>query len=167
MMFVTLDNYTCTVANKTSRFIRFRVTIALFMFTWLGELILTADCSIYLIWTHWFWLLILHLIWGARQVRLVSRGCLLLHGTWSHLWYIQRSVYAHSLICISYKTYGIDYWSLFLSFHYVKCKFIDKDWNKILDTKSVLLPYNLYLSIFGNFLDRSVTYVPHYRWRVM
>jgi hypothetical protein len=30
-------------------------------------------------------------------------GCLLLHGTWSHLWYIQRSVYAHSLICISYR----------------------------------------------------------------
>jgi hypothetical protein len=26
-------------------------------------------------------------------------------------------VYAHFLICISYKTYKIDYWSLFLSFH--------------------------------------------------
>jgi hypothetical protein len=30
---------------------------------------------------------------------------------------IQRSVYAHSLICISYWTYEIDYCSLFLSFH--------------------------------------------------
>jgi hypothetical protein len=32
-------------------------------------------------------------------------------------WYIQRSGYAHSLICISYRTYKIDYCSLFLSFH--------------------------------------------------
>jgi hypothetical protein len=47
----------------------------------------------------------------------VNRGCLLLHGTWSHLWYIQSSVYVHSLICISYETYEIDYWSLFFSFH--------------------------------------------------
>jgi hypothetical protein len=43
-------------------------------------------------------------------------GCLLLHGTWSHLWYIQRSVYAHSLICISYRTFEIEYCSLYLSF---------------------------------------------------
>jgi hypothetical protein len=35
----------------------------------------------------------------------------------SHLWYIQRTVYAHSLICISYRTYEIDYCSLLLSFH--------------------------------------------------
>jgi hypothetical protein len=84
-----------------------------FPFAWQGELILTADCSVYLIWTHWFWLLISRLIWGAQRVRPVSRGCLLLHGTWSHFWYIQRSVYAHSLICISYKTYKVDYWSLF------------------------------------------------------
>jgi hypothetical protein len=70
--------------------------------TWLGVLILTADCSVYLIWTtdfdYWF----LRLIWGARRVRPVGRGCLLLHGTWSHLWYIRRSLYAHSLICISF-----------------------------------------------------------------
>jgi hypothetical protein len=33
------------------------------------------------------------------------------------------SVYAHFLICISYKTYESDYWSLFLSFHCsVYCK---------------------------------------------
>jgi hypothetical protein len=50
-------------------------------------------------------------------VRPVGRGCLLLHGTWSHLWCIQRSVYAHSLICISYRAYEIDYCLLFLSFH--------------------------------------------------
>jgi hypothetical protein len=56
--------------------------------------------------------------WGSRRVWLVNRGCLLLHGTWSHHLCIQRSVYAHSLICISYKTNEIDYWSLFLSFHW-------------------------------------------------
>jgi hypothetical protein len=44
--------------------------------------------------THWSWL---------RRVWPVNRGCLLLLGTWSHLWYIQRSVYAHSLICMSYR----------------------------------------------------------------
>jgi hypothetical protein len=27
------------------------------------------------------------------QVWLVDRGCLLLHGTWSHLWYIERSLF--------------------------------------------------------------------------
>jgi hypothetical protein len=58
----------------------------------------------------------LRLIWGVQRVRPVSRGCLLLYGTWSQLWYIQMSVYAHSLNCISYGTYEIDYWSLFLSF---------------------------------------------------
>jgi hypothetical protein len=57
-------------------------------------------------------------VWyGAHgRVRPVGRGCLLLHETWSHSWYIQRSVYAHSLICIFYRTYEIDYCSLFLSF---------------------------------------------------
>jgi hypothetical protein len=32
--------------------------LQLFQFTWLGVLILTADCSVYLIWIQWFWLLI-------------------------------------------------------------------------------------------------------------
>jgi hypothetical protein len=64
-------------------------------------LILTSGCAVYRTWKC-----------GSRRVWSVNRGCLLLHGTWSHLWYIQRSVYAHSLICISYKTYEIDYWSL-------------------------------------------------------
>jgi hypothetical protein len=44
-----------------------------------------------------------------------QQGCLLLHGTWSHLYYIQRSLYAHYLNCISYRTYEINYCS-FLSF---------------------------------------------------
>jgi hypothetical protein len=61
--------------------------------------------SVYLIWK-----------WSSRRVWPVDRGCLLLLPTWSHFWYIQRSVYAHSLICISYRTYEIDYCSLFLSF---------------------------------------------------
>jgi hypothetical protein len=44
----------------------------------------------------------LRLILGARRLRPVGSGCLLLHGTWSLLQYtcIQMSVYAHSLICI-------------------------------------------------------------------
>jgi hypothetical protein len=79
----------------------------------LRVLILTADCSVNLVWTHWF----LRLIWAARRMRQVGRGCLLLHGTWSHLRYIQRSVYANSLICISYRTYEIYYCLLFLSFY--------------------------------------------------
>jgi hypothetical protein len=37
---------------------------------------------------------------------------------WSYLWYIQKSVYAHFLTCIPYRTYEIDYCSLFLSFHW-------------------------------------------------
>jgi hypothetical protein len=59
------------------------------------------------------------LLWkkGSRRVWSIDRGCLLLHGTWSHLWYIQRSVYAHPLICFSYWTCEIEYCSLFLSFH--------------------------------------------------
>jgi hypothetical protein len=44
----------------------------------------------------------------------VDRGCLLLHGTWSHLWYIQGSVYTHSLICISYMDWWD--WPLFVIF---------------------------------------------------
>jgi hypothetical protein len=86
--------------------------LRIFPFTWLGVLILTADFSVDLIrrtdvpftWfghtdsDYWF----LRLKWGARRVRPVGRGCLLLQGTWPYLWYIQRSVYAHSLISISY-----------------------------------------------------------------
>jgi hypothetical protein len=62
----------------------------------------TTVCTIYLIWK-----------WGSQRDWPVNRGCLFLHGSWSHLWYIQRSVYAHSLICISDGTYEIDYCSLF------------------------------------------------------
>jgi hypothetical protein len=59
-------------------------------------LISTTVHTVYLIWKK-----------GPRRVWSINRGCLLLHGTWSHAWYIQRSVYAHSLICFSYRTYGI------------------------------------------------------------
>jgi hypothetical protein len=53
-------------------------------------LILTTIHTVYLIWKK-----------GSRRVWSIVRGCLLLHCTWSNLWYIQRSVYAHSLICKS------------------------------------------------------------------
>jgi hypothetical protein len=51
------------------------------------------------------------LIWkkGSRRMWSIDRGCLLLHGTWSH----QRSVYDLSLICISYWTFEIEYCSVF------------------------------------------------------
>jgi hypothetical protein len=66
-----------------------------FPFSLLDAQILTADdSSVSLIWTHWFWLLILCLKWGSRQAWPVDRGCLLLLCTWSHFWYIQRSVFA-------------------------------------------------------------------------
>jgi hypothetical protein len=32
--------------------------------------------------------------WGSRRVRPVNRGCLLPLGTWTHLWYIQRFLFA-------------------------------------------------------------------------
>jgi hypothetical protein len=65
-----------------------------------------------------------------RRVWSIDRGCLLLHGTWSHLWYIQRSVYAHSLICISYWTYVISYTDLKSSIReYVKHLW-QSDWNE-------------------------------------
>jgi hypothetical protein len=69
-------------------------------------LILTTVHNVYLIWRK-----------GSRRVWSIYRGCLLLHGTWSHPWYIRRSVYAYSLICISFWIYEIEYCSLFLSFH--------------------------------------------------
>jgi hypothetical protein len=69
------------------------------------------------------------LIWkkGSRRVWSIDRGYLLLHGTCSHLWYIQRSVYVHSLIGISFWTYEIEYCSLFLSFHKENLKYWDKE----------------------------------------
>jgi hypothetical protein len=73
-------------------------------------LILTTVRTVYLIWKQ-----------DSRRVWPVNRGCLLLHGTWSHLWYLQRWVYAPSLICISNRSYEIDYCSLFLSFHQLVC----------------------------------------------
>jgi hypothetical protein len=68
-------------------------------------LVFTTVHTVYLIWKK-----------GSRRVWSIDRGYSLLHGTWSHLWYIQRSVYAHSLIYISYRTYEIEYCSIFLSF---------------------------------------------------
>jgi hypothetical protein len=68
---------------------------------------------------HWSWLRLVPVEmwkWGSRWVWTVNRGCLHHQGTWSHLWYFQRSVYAHSLNCVSYRTYEIDYCLLFFTF---------------------------------------------------
>jgi hypothetical protein len=49
---------------------------------------------------HWSWRwfvpLNIYLSWnlGSQRMWQVDRGCLLLQGTWFHLWYIQRSVFA-------------------------------------------------------------------------
>jgi hypothetical protein len=70
--------------------------------------------------THWSWLRFVPFIWfGDRAHGLCDRSTGEL--TPSQLWYIQRSVYAHSLICISYRTYEIECSSLFMSFHYWQC----------------------------------------------
>jgi hypothetical protein len=83
----------------------------------LDALILATDCSVYLILNHWFWLLFLHLKWCARRSWPVNKGCLFLLGTWSYIWYIQMSVlFAHFLICTSYRTHEIDDCSLFLPY---------------------------------------------------
>jgi hypothetical protein len=43
---------------------------------------------------YWSWLWLIPFIWTGFWLRWqVDRGCLLL-GTWSHIWYIQRSVFA-------------------------------------------------------------------------
>jgi hypothetical protein len=68
-------------------------------------LIFTADCSVYL--TRHIDLFCLpnldtlifafEVRWGTQWVRPVDRWCLLLLGTWSHLWYIQGSVFVGML----------------------------------------------------------------------
>jgi hypothetical protein len=71
-------------------------------------LILTTVHTVYIIWKK-----------GLRRVWSIDSGCLLLHGTWSHLWCIRWSMYAHFLICFSYRTYEIECCSSFLSFHFL------------------------------------------------
>jgi hypothetical protein len=117
-MFFTLDNYTCTVTNRTTRFIRFIFINHIFF----------SDFQLFGLST-------------TDETSLVEM----------RIWCIKIGIV---LVLHSWK----------LSITYGKFKFIDKDWNKSLDTKSALF---LYLSIFINFLERSVTYGPHYRWRVM
>jgi hypothetical protein len=45
---------------------------------------------------------------GSRRVCSINRGCLLLLGTWSHLWYIRGSVLAHLFLWLVFWD-----WSLF------------------------------------------------------
>jgi hypothetical protein len=66
---------------------------------------------------------------------LVSRGCLLLHGTWSHLWLFRGPCLPYSQICISYKICEIDDCSLFMSFSKVYLKYHRKLY--IEETKSI------------------------------
>jgi hypothetical protein len=65
-------------------------SLRIFTFTWLHTLNLIADCSVWLIWTHRFQ----RLKWGLWWVWPVDKGCLLLLGPWSHLYHIQRCVFA-------------------------------------------------------------------------
>jgi hypothetical protein len=85
-----------------------------FPFTWLGVLILRTDCSIFLIWTHEIWLLIFFPFeMGHTAGATCQHGCLLLLSTWSHLSYIQRSVFAPFS-----NLYFWD-WSLFVIYIYI------------------------------------------------
>jgi hypothetical protein len=46
---------------------------------------------------HWSWLRLEPFTWTVSRAHggwPVDRGCLLLLGTWSHLWYVQRTVFA-------------------------------------------------------------------------
>jgi hypothetical protein len=45
---------------------------------------LIVDCSVCLIWTHWFWLLIFTFEKGLTAGVTIESGCLLLLATWSH-----------------------------------------------------------------------------------
>jgi hypothetical protein len=75
-------------------------------------LVLTADFSVLLDGTHRFWLQIVpftwfwhadfdcrSLEWGAGRVWPVSRGCLLLLGTWSYLRICRGSVLPYTRFC--------------------------------------------------------------------
>jgi hypothetical protein len=76
------------------------------------------DYSIYLIWTHRFWLRIVpftkfghtdfdyrYLKWRSRRLWPVNRGCLLLLGNWSYLRICRRSV----LPCTRFCNFCLDY----------------------------------------------------------
>jgi hypothetical protein len=64
--------------------------LRIFKFTWLDALIVTADCSLCLIWTHWFCLLITAFEMGLLASVTGRQGYLLLLGTCSYLWYIHN-----------------------------------------------------------------------------
>jgi hypothetical protein len=97
--------------------ILFWATCCLICFITIVKLFLTLILTMVLFWKNASWR-----VWS------IYRGCLLLHGTWSHIWYIQRSVYAHCLICISFRTYEIEYCSLFLSFHWSVLEYLNSSW---------------------------------------
>jgi hypothetical protein len=68
---------------------------------------------------HRFWLRIVPFIWSGNRAHGWcdrSTGVLTI-GTWSYLWYIQRSVLPHFLICISYRFYEIGVCSLCKPFY--------------------------------------------------
>jgi hypothetical protein len=74
------------------------IWLRVFPFTWLYSLVLTADESVYLIWTHWIWQY-WYLKWGSWRVWPVSRGCLLLRGNWSYLRTYRRSMLPYTRFC--------------------------------------------------------------------
>jgi hypothetical protein len=84
----------------------------------------------------------------------------------------QEGMYAHSLICISYRTYKIDYYSLFISFH-------TTDWSIIVCFTSHSRIFHLYghVTITGEGLQNlglslalsafeqgGIFIVPHLLW---
>jgi hypothetical protein len=77
------------------------------------SLFLTADCSVYLIFTHWYWLRIVllliltHSFWNRALggYEPVGKGWLLLLDTWSYLRICQGFALPYTRFCISFLVY--------------------------------------------------------------
>jgi hypothetical protein len=81
-----------------------------FPFTWLDTLILTADCSVSLIWTHQFWLLIFVFDMG-HTVGVTGRQVMLT--PWHLILPLVCSIF---WLCISYEIYETDHCLLYYPF---------------------------------------------------
>jgi hypothetical protein len=96
--------------------------LRVFPFTWLGVMILTTACSVYLTWTHWFWLLNFAIEMGltagatGRQGILTPPRHLIPPPVFPGV-RVSSFVY---LTCNSYLSFETDYSSVSWPLHYLK-----------------------------------------------
>jgi hypothetical protein len=91
------------------------------VFQWVcASLICIVNYSMYLIWT----LILTTDFWGSEQMWPVFREYLLLLDTWSHLWYIQRSMFA-----LFSNIYSLWDWWLFVIYA-VSCVWPQTAWKR-------------------------------------